>query len=151
MRICIKKSTGKLIESQSGGRVNRRLKDDAITDEEYEAYLFLCDELENMRLNTLKQNAINAGHLEADIEVRFVTDEEYAIAKAEDPNEIARIAEQEAKEAAQLIKAQAYIDNLPSWATVKGGIDAAFTDAKQNGIITKLARVVYWDIKNTEL
>jgi hypothetical protein len=151
MRICIKKSTGKLIESQSGGRVNRRLKDDAITDEEYEAYLFLCDELENMRLNTLKQNAINAGHLEADIEVRFVTDEEYAIAIAEDPNEIARIAEQEAKEAAQIIKAQAYIDNLPSWSQIKKNINNITDLAGAKAFLLKLARVVYWDIKNTEL
>jgi hypothetical protein len=131
MRVSINKLTRKIIESQSGG-------DD-------------IPELMEARLNTLKQNAINAGYLESDIEVKFVTDEEYAIAKAEDPTEIARIAEQEARQAVQLLKAQAYIDKLPSWATVKGAIDAAFTNAKQNGIITKLARVVYWDIKNTEL
>ena len=125
-RLCKLKSTKKILEMQSGG-----------TTQEH--------------LDTLKQNAINAGYLEEDIEVKFVTDEEYAIAKTEDPNEIARIAEQEAKEAEQLIKAQAIIENLPDWATVKGAIDAAFIGAKQNGIITKLARVVYWDIKNTEL
>jgi hypothetical protein len=60
-------------------------------------------------------------------------------------------AEQAAEAARKAAKAQAYIDNLPGWATVKGAIDAAFIDAKQNGIITKLARVVYWDVKNTEL
>jgi hypothetical protein len=60
-------------------------------------------------------------------------------------------AEIAAKEAEQLLKAQAYIDNLPDWETVKKAIDAAFIDAKQNSIITKLARVVYWDVKNTEL
>ncbi|MDD4877392.1 MAG: hypothetical protein PHQ86_09800 [Dehalococcoidales bacterium] len=31
-----------------------------------------------MRLNTLKQNAINAGYTEGEIEVRWVTDEEWA-------------------------------------------------------------------------
>jgi hypothetical protein len=131
MRICIKKSTGKLIESQSGGND--------------------IPELMEARLNTLKQNAINAGHLEADIEVRFVTDEEYAIAIAEDPNEIARIAEQEAKEAAQIIKAQAYIDNLPSWSQIKKNINNITDLAGAKAFLLKLARVVYWDIKNTEL
>jgi hypothetical protein len=131
MRICIEKSTGKLIESQSGGND--------------------IPELMEARLNTLKQNAINAGHLEADIEVRFVTDEEYAIAIAEDPNEIARIAEQEAKEAAQIIKAQAYIDNLPSWSQIKKNINNITDLAGAKAFLLKLARVVYWDIKNTEL
>jgi predicted RNA-binding Zn ribbon-like protein len=126
MRISIEKATKKIIEMQTGGSTPEHL-------------------------DTLKQNATNAGYLEEDIEVKFVTDAEYAIAKSEDPNEITRIAEQAAKEAEQLAKAQAYIDNIPSWIAVKGAIDAAFIDAKQNGIITKLARVVYWDIKNTEL
>jgi len=52
MRVCINKSTGKLIESQSGGSTQAHL-------------------------DTLKQNAINAGYFEADIEVKFVTDAEY--------------------------------------------------------------------------
>ena len=52
MRVCINKSTGKLIESQSGGNTQAHL-------------------------DTLKQNALNAGHSEADIEVKFVTDAEY--------------------------------------------------------------------------
>jgi hypothetical protein len=67
----------------------------------------------------------------------------------------AELDEMAAIEAAEIArkaaKAQAYIDNLPDWATVKKAIDAAFIDAKQNGIITKLARVVYWDVKDTEL
>lgn len=58
MRICLEKLTGKLIESQSGGDDN--------------------PDLMETRLDTLKQNAINAGYAEADIEVRWVTDEEYA-------------------------------------------------------------------------
>ena len=56
-RICLTKD-GKLIEMQSGG-------DDR-------------EDLMEMRLNTLKQNAINAGYKEDEIEVKFVTDAEYA-------------------------------------------------------------------------
>lgn len=52
MRVCLEKSTGKLIESQSGGETQAHL-------------------------DTLKQNAINAGHAESDIEVKYVTDGEY--------------------------------------------------------------------------
>ena len=52
MRVSINKLTGKMIESQSGG-----------TTQEH--------------LDTLKHNAINTGHLEKDIEVKFVTQEEY--------------------------------------------------------------------------
>ena len=59
MRVCINKLTGKLIESQSGG-------DDR-------------PELMEARLDTLKQNALHAGYLEADIEVKFVTDIEFEV------------------------------------------------------------------------
>jgi len=52
MRVSINKLTGKLIESQSGGTTPEHL-------------------------DTLTQNAINAGHLEPDIEVKYATDEEY--------------------------------------------------------------------------
>jgi hypothetical protein len=39
-----------------------------------------------MRLNTLKQNALNAGYQEAEIEVKWVTDEEWvAIKEANKP------------------------------------------------------------------
>jgi len=58
MRVCINKSTGKLIESQSGG-------DD-------------IPKLMEARLDTLKQNALNAGYKEKDIEVKYVTDAEFA-------------------------------------------------------------------------
>jgi len=77
MRVCIEKSTGKLIESQSGGEVEYLPQDEKVSDIEYAEYLAKCDALESMRLNTLKQNAINAGYLEADIEVKFVTDAEF--------------------------------------------------------------------------
>ncbi len=60
MRVCIDK-IGKLIESQSGGETQEHL-------------------------DTLKQNAINAGYKESDIEVKFVTDEEFkAIMEAMKP------------------------------------------------------------------
>ena len=49
--------TGKLIEMQSGG-------DDR-------------EDLKESRLNTLKQNALTSGYKEEDIEVKWVTDEEW--------------------------------------------------------------------------
>ena len=64
MRVSINKLTGKMIESQSGGETH---PDPKINDEEYAL----------MNLDTLRQNAIRAGHLEKDIEVKFVTDTEY--------------------------------------------------------------------------
>lgn len=62
-RVCLTKE-GKLIEMQSGGRSDDK-------------------ELEAMRLNTLKQNAFNAGYAEDEIEVKWVTDEEWAVIEAE--------------------------------------------------------------------
>lgn len=56
-RVCLTKD-GKLIEMQGGG-------DD-------------LPGLMEMRLNTLKQNALNAGYTEDQIEVKWVTDEEWA-------------------------------------------------------------------------
>ena len=65
-RVCIEKSTGKLIEMQSGGYEDEKLRD--------------------ARLDTLKQNALNAGYKEEDIEVKFVTEEEYeALMEANKP------------------------------------------------------------------
>ena len=61
-RVCLTKDD-KLIEMQGGG-------DDR-------------EELMEMRLNTLKQNAINAGHLETDIEVKWISDEAWAVMQAE--------------------------------------------------------------------
>jgi len=51
MRVCINKTTGKLIEAQSGGN----------------------------NLEVLKQNAIDAGFNEEDLEVKNVSDEEYKV------------------------------------------------------------------------
>jgi len=53
MRICIEKSTGRLIESQSGGETQAHL-------------------------DTLLQNAVNAGYKPEDVEVKFVDDAEFA-------------------------------------------------------------------------
>ena len=64
MRVSINKLTGKMIEAQSGGETH---PDPKINDTEYAL----------MNLDTLRQNAIRAGHLEKDIEVKFVTDAEY--------------------------------------------------------------------------
>jgi len=55
-----------MIESQSGGETH---PDPKVNDEEYAL----------TNLDTLRQNAIRAGHLEKDIEVKFVTDKEYAV------------------------------------------------------------------------
>jgi hypothetical protein len=51
--------------------------------------------LEAMRLDTLKQNAINAGYKENEIEVKWVTDEEWAAIQADlnksTPEQIAEV------------------------------------------------------------
>ena len=64
MRVSINKLTGKMIESQSGGETH---PDPKINDKAYA----------EMNLETLRQNAINAGYVEKDIEVKFVTQAEY--------------------------------------------------------------------------
>lgn len=62
MRVCINKTTGKLIEAQSGGKTHPN-----VNNEEYAL----------ANLEVLRQNAINAGYKKEDIEVKFVTDEEF--------------------------------------------------------------------------
>lgn len=62
-RVCQTKD-GKLIEMQGGGESADK-------------------ELEAMRLKTLKQNALNAGYKEDEIEVRWVTDQEWQVIIAE--------------------------------------------------------------------
>lgn len=61
-RVCLTKE-GKLIEMQGGG-------DDR-------------PDLMEMRLDTLRQNALNAGYSEDEIEVKWVTDEEWAAIQAD--------------------------------------------------------------------
>ena len=73
MRVSINKLTGKMIEGQSGGESH---PDQKIDDKVYA----------EANLETLRQNAINQGYLEKDIEVKFVTPEEYeALMKASKP------------------------------------------------------------------
>jgi len=83
-RVCIEKATGKLIEMQSGGYEDEKLRD--------------------ARLDTLRKNALNAGYEEADIEVKWVSDEELqplmAALNQPTPEEIA------AKETEALIQAK---------------------------------------------
>ena len=64
MRVSINKLTGKMIESQSGGKTH---PDPKIDNKAYA----------KANLETLRQNAINAGHLEKNIEVKLATEEEY--------------------------------------------------------------------------
>jgi len=47
-------------------------------------------------------------------------------------------------------KAQAFVDNLPSWATIETTVDniGSLTDAK--AFLLKLARIVYWLAKDRE-
>jgi hypothetical protein len=81
-RVCISKK-GKFIEMQSGGRVDRLSRETFSTDELYEEYSTKCDDLENMRLKTLTQNAINQGHEPDDIETKFVSEEEWQVIERE--------------------------------------------------------------------
>lgn len=109
MRICIVKATKRIIEMQGGGKVDRlpREHESFKTDEEYAQYLVDCDILEAMRLNTLKQNALNAGYAEADIEVKWINEAEYETAKLEDPVEIAnKVAQAAHQELESLIQAK---------------------------------------------
>ena len=70
-----------------------------------------------------------------------------------DPNKAAILAAEEAARQAEIArqaaKAQAILDNLPSWAQVEATINNAFPDLAQRNVVKKLARVVYWDVKNT--
>jgi len=155
MRICVHKATKHILEMQGGGEVERLTKDQfnetikaSNPEATYVQYLSDCDALEAMRFNTLKQNAINGGYAEADIEVKWVDEAGYEAAKAEDPQWIVEQQAAADKTAAQAAKAQAFLDNLPSWAIV----DKAVTDISDlpsaKAFIRKLARVVYWDVRN---
>lgn len=170
-RVCVHKVSKKIIEMQSGGKIER-LSEDAFNKEiefahpktTYEQYLIDCTTLEDTRLNTLKQNALNAGHAEGDIDAKWVTDEEYVALKIEDPNEIAAQAEREAKSAEQVAKAQEIIDNLPSRSEIIGRLDvieAAIASAATLSavrailsammvVIRRLCIVVYWLARGTE-
>lgn len=134
MRVCIEKVIGKLIEAQSGG-----------------------DESNPQHLQALITNAINAGYNETDIEAKYITDEEFDTMMKSTPEYLAMIARQQAK-------AQAFIDNLPSWAVVGGKFDTMLADAtaatnlaQAKAVLIELItflkkshRVLYWQIKDSE-
>lgn len=122
-RICTRVSDGLLISFQSGGDDNPDLMD--------------------ARLDTLKQNALAVGYNEADIEVRWITDAEWAQIKADlDAQAIAAV------EAMQAAKAQAIADALPSWARVSDACGNISTLAEAKAYLKKLSRVVYLLAKN---
>jgi len=41
-------------------------------------------------------------------------------------------------------------DSLPSWKKVKETIDATFLDEKQNDVITKMYKMIYWLVKDSD-
>lgn len=86
------------------------------------------------------------GGISDDYDEREVDEAEYASALAEDPVEIA------AKQAAMVkaAKAQAFLDNLPSWAQVATAVDDISSLAEAKAFLKKLARVVYWLAKDQE-
>lgn len=82
-RVSINKSTGKVIEMQSGGYEDATLRD--------------------ARLNTLRQNALSAGYAEKDITVKWVDDAEYAALIAPTAEEAAAQMKQQAIDGIQSI------------------------------------------------
>jgi hypothetical protein len=64
MRVSIVKATGKLIESQSGGKTHPTIDDSAYAQ---------------ANLDVLTQNAIEQGYKVEDIEVKFISDAEWVI------------------------------------------------------------------------
>jgi len=59
--------------------------------------------------------------------------------------------EADAREAAIAAKAQAIIDNLPSWSAVDSAITGIQNLAEAKTFIRKLTRIVYWLAKDSEL
>jgi len=124
MRVCIEKATGRLIEAQSGGETQEHL-------------------------DTLLQNAINAGYNEDNIEAKFIPDKDLhaLIESSKTPEQLAA----ERAEADRLeAKAQAFIDNLPSWDIVSTAVDNIGSLADAKAFLMKLARIVYWLAKDRE-
>ncbi len=78
---------GTLVESANNQEVIRLPRECASfnNDEEYTEYIAQCDTLEAIRFETIKQNIINAGYTENQIEIKWVTDEELASIIASQP------------------------------------------------------------------
>ena len=70
-RVCLEKSTGKLIEYQSGN----------VNDDIQNFPLEQREKIKFERLNSLKQNAINAGYTEENIIVKEINSKEWKIIK----------------------------------------------------------------------
>lgn len=60
------------------------------------------------------------------------------------------LAQKNAEAAKIAAKAQALVDGLPSWSRLKERIDEAFPDPKQNALLTKVFRVLYWTAKDSD-
>ncbi|MFH1408434.1 MAG: hypothetical protein ABIH34_00865 [Nanoarchaeota archaeon] len=54
-----------------------------------------------------------------------------------------------AEEARIAAKAQAFLDNLPSWAQIEAAVDNIGSLADAKAFLKKLARVTYWLAKDT--
>ena len=80
--------------------------------------------------------------------LEMTTEEKAAVDQAEADALAAKLAAEQAEAARIAAKAQAFIDNLPSWSQVETAVKAAFPDAKQQAIMLKICRVVYWLAKD---
>lgn len=60
-------------------------------------------------------------------------------------------AKQDAEIASQQAKIQCMINNLPSWQQVSNSIDSITNLNQMKDIVKKLARVLYWEVKNKEM
>ena len=116
-RVSIERATGKIIEMQFGG-------DDATV------------KLKAARLATLTTNALNAGYTADQIEVKWVTDEEYAALIAPTAEEVAAQMKQQAISGIQSIldaQAKAYgfdsIHTAAVWTISKNEARKARADA----------------------
>jgi hypothetical protein len=77
---------GKLIELLECPDIMPREQQTDETDENYELYLADCESLENFRITALKQNSLNRGYSDAEIDIKLVTNEEWvAIQEANKP------------------------------------------------------------------
>ena len=101
-RVCLTKD-GKLIEMQGGGLVDRSFND-VCNEENKAANNKEWDALEVMRLNTLKQNALNAGYKEDEIDVKWVTDDEWAAIREASKTPEQKLAELNAPIKARLVE-----------------------------------------------
>jgi len=115
VRICRRKSDNHILEMQSGGKVDRLPREKFQSEAEYLKQLQICEIVETDRLNTLLQNAINAGYNADEVEVFWATEEEYAKAQDDDPVLKQQKAEQVAEQT-KVAEAKTGMKNLPGWA-----------------------------------